>query len=103
MDDLLQRMLAIDQEAEKLVDAAELEAVKILEEVRLQIAGEREQAQAALVTECDKLFREKIEKCRRDSDAELKQDELELDARQKAFAGRIAAKQPELLHTLLLP
>ena len=102
MDDLLQRMLAIDQEAEKLIEAAELDAAKILEEARLQIADKQEQAQADLVAESDKLLREQVEKCQQDCDAELEQADIGLNARQKAFAERISGKQTELLRILLL-
>jgi hypothetical protein len=101
MDDLLQRMLAIDQEAEKLIEAAELDAAKILEETRLQIADKHEQAQADLVAESDKLLRERIEKCQQGCDAELEQADLGLAARQEAFAERISGKRAELLRILL--
>ena len=57
MDDLLQRMLAIDQEAEKLIQAAEAEAAGNTEALRLEINVEREKAQAALVSESPHLSR----------------------------------------------
>ena len=103
MNDLLQRTMDIDQEAEKMVQAGEQDAARIIEEVRLQADKEREEAQAALVAECDNRLREQIEKCRIDADAELQAADKQLEARKKAFAERISRLKPEILRILLLP
>lgn len=101
MDDLLQRMLTIDREAEKLVQAAELEAAKIAEETRLQVREKREAAQAALLAESDKLLQEKIEQSKADADAELHASDQELEAKQKDFAKNISLKREKILLTLM--
>jgi hypothetical protein len=101
MDDLLQRMLTIDREAEKLVQAAELEASKTAEETRLQMRQEREAAQAALLAESDKLLQEQIEQCKIDADAELQATDQELKTKQKDFAESISTKREKLLLTLM--
>lgn len=101
MDDLLQRMLAIDQEAEKIVHAAETEAAKIAEEARLEVNKKRAAAQAVLTAESDKLLQQQNEKCKANAEAELKNNELELHGKQEEFAQRIGEKKAELLRVLM--
>ncbi|MFA6930459.1 MAG: hypothetical protein WCT05_09035 [Lentisphaeria bacterium] len=103
MNDLLQRMLAIDQEAEKLVQEADTVAAKILQDTRLQISKDREEAQATLIAECDSMLLEQIAKGKEKADLELKNADLELDSRQKIFVERISRLKPEILRHLLLP
>lgn len=103
MNDLLKRMLAIDQEAEKLVQEADADATKILQDTRLQIGKDREEAQAALIAECDTMLREQIEQSRKKAEMELKTVDAELESQQKLFAERISRRKPEILRHLLLP
>lgn len=101
MDDLLQRMLAIDREAEKLIQEAEAEAAKMAEAVRLEINLEREKAQAALVTESDHIYQEAIAKSKLAVEQELEQSIVQLQGELEAFDARIRQLQPELLRALL--
>ena len=101
MNDLLQRMLAVDKEADALVQRAEEEAAQLAEQTRLQISRENEEAQTALLQESDALLQAELDKAHQEAEAALKQDELYLEQRKAAFAQRIAPQTAPVLDIIL--
>ncbi len=101
MNDLLQRMLAVDQEAETIVQQAESEAAQLSEQMRQQINRERQEAQLAVQQECDKLLQAEIAKAHREAEEILRQDELNLERRKTEFAARIAIQFAPVREILL--
>jgi len=101
MNDLLQRMLAVDKEADALIQQAEAEAAQLAEQTRQQISREGQEAQLALQQESDALLQTELDKARQEAAAILQQDELDLDQRQAAFARRIASQTAPVLDIIL--
>jgi F0F1-type ATP synthase membrane subunit b/b' len=100
MDDLLQRMLAIDQQADKLVQAAEAEAAKIMEATRTEISEKRKKAQAELLEECDEKLRLQVEKAKKELENKaLAETELEKEVQE--FSKEITAKKQVVFDKLV--
>lgn len=101
MNNLLQRMLAVDKEADALVQQAEAEAASLAEDTRQQIARERQEAQITLQEECDVLLQSQLQKARQAAEEILQKDDRDLDARKAEFSRKIVAKAPQILGIIL--
>ena len=101
MEDLLERMLAVDQQGEALIKEAEAKAVQIREESSAALAKANADASAKLAAECQALEAEAVgaaEKQRKDS---LESATRALAPRSVNFARELEAHRDKLLKELL--
>jgi len=101
MNDLLQRMLAVDKEADALVQQAEDEATRLADDTRQQISRERREAQLALQKECDAFLQSQLQKAQQDAEEILQKEDHDLEARKAEFAQKIAGKASQILEIIL--
>ena len=100
MDDLLERMLAVDLEGRQMVAQAEEQAIKIREENSTQVAELNAQYSAKLADECAAVEEETLAAAQARKKAELKATAEGLEERAKAFALALAKHRTELLERL---
>ena len=101
MDDLLERMLAVDLQGRQLVSQAEEQAIKIREENSAAVAELNAQCSAQLADECAALEKETLAAAQTRREAELKAAEASLDGRAEAFGEALEAHRVELRNRLL--
>lgn len=101
MDDLLERMLAVDLEGRQLVSQAEEQAVKLREESSAQVAELNAQYSAKLSEECAALEQETLAAAQARREAELKTSAASLDGRAAAFAKALEVHREALLKRLM--
>ena len=101
MDDLLERMLAVDLEGRQLVSQAEEQAVKIREENSAQVAELNAQYSAKLSEECATLEQDTLAAAQERREAELKASAAKLDERAAAFSQALEAHRATLRARLM--
>ena len=97
MDNILQRMLAVDQEADEIVKAAHNEAEKIQIASRQRLSEENQAFERALNQECDQLLQSHLA----DLDARRTRMLAEADSRIAARQRQLAADAARQLPTLV--
>ena len=97
MDDLLERMLAVDLEGRQLVSQAEEQAVRIREESSAQVAELNAQCSAKLAEECAAVEQETLAAARKRREAELKAASADLERRAATFRQALERHRSELL------
>lgn len=103
MDDLLKKMLLIDQEAEQITAKAQADAAALLDDIRKQLADKREKATADLNARCEKRLTEAKAEIQALLSAEKAKAQQAFAEEQKTFAQQISGKQEQLLQVLLFP
>ena len=88
MDDILQRMLAVEEKAAELVRRAEADAADILERGRLEAAAAETAAQTRLRTEAETLVSERVEQATAKREKALAHADQELSAGKVYVFGR---------------
>ena len=101
MEDLLERMLAIDQQGETLVKEAEAKAIQIREENSAELAKINAEASARLSAECQVLEDEAIHAAEKQREDSLAAASRELAPRSAAFSQELEAHRDKLLKMLL--
>lgn len=101
MEDLLERMLAVDQQGEALVKAAEEKAIQIREESSTELSKLHESASAALAQECQNLEAEAVNAAQKQKDDALAQAAKKLAPRGEAFAQELEVHRYKLLKELM--
>lgn len=101
MEDLLERMLAVDAEGEALVKAAEEKAVQIREESSAELAKAHSEASEALAKECQALEEVAIGAALKQKEEALLQAQRRLEPRGVAFSAELDGHRYKLLKELL--
>ncbi len=101
MEELLERMLAVDQEGESLVKAAEAEALKIREESTRALAEKSAAESRALAEECRILGEQILDNARQKRSEALEKATRQLSPRGESFSRDLEAYRPRLLKELL--
>ncbi|MGN0866112.1 MAG: hypothetical protein ACI4SG_00330 [Oligosphaeraceae bacterium] len=101
MEELLERMLAVDQEGESLVKSAEAEALKIREESTRVLAEKSAAESRALAEECRILGQQILENARQKRSEALEKATRQLSPRGESFSRELEAYRPRLLKELL--
>ena len=101
MDDLLERMLAVDLQGRQMVSQAEEQAVKIREENSAAIAELNAQCSARLADECAALEKETLAAAQARREAELKSSSEQLDGKAEVFRLALEVHRAELKSRLL--
>ena len=101
MDDLLERMLAVDLKGRQMVSQAEEQAIKIREENSAQVAELNAQYSAKLSEECAVVEQEVLETARAHREAELKASAATLDSRATAFGQALEVHRKALMKRLM--
>ncbi len=101
MEDVLERMLAVDQQGEALVKQAESEALRIREESSRSLAESSSAASRALAEECAALEAGILESAQKERSAALAKSEAELPLRGAAFAKELEKHRHTLWKELL--
>jgi vacuolar-type H+-ATPase subunit H len=103
MDDILKRMLLVEEQADEIVAAAEQEAKKILTASRQRINDENIQAQHALTKEYDALLATRLAAARQERDQALAEADQRHAAELKAFAQGLEGRMKEVKEALAYP
>jgi cell division septum initiation protein DivIVA len=101
MEDVLERMLAVDQQGEALVKQAESEALRIREESSRSLAESSSAASRALAEECAALEAGILESAQKERAAALAKSEAELPQRGAVFSKELEKYRHTLLKELL--
>lgn len=101
MEDVLERMLAVDRQGEALVKQAEEEAQRIREESARALAESSGTASRALAEECAALEAGILESAQKERAAALAKSEAELPRRGAAFSKELEAHRRTLLRELM--
>jgi len=100
MDDILQRLLAAEKEAEALVTEKSADGRRILEEARVASLQEQKEAQAALAAECAAERERILAAATAERDSRLAQSESQLSAELEQFRGKVDAAYPRIVRRL---
>lgn len=101
MDDLLERMLAVDLQGRQMVSQAEEQAIKIREENSAAIAELNAQYSAKLADECAALERETLASAQARREAELQTAAEHLEDRAKVFSQELQSHRVVLMKRLM--
>ncbi len=101
MEDVLERMLAVDRQGEALVKQAEAEALRIREESTRSLAEASGTASRALAEECAALEAGILESAQKERAAALAKSEAELPRRGAAFSKELEGYRRTLLRELM--
>ncbi len=101
MDDLLERMLAVDLEGRQLVSQAEEQAIKIREENSSQVAEINAQYSARLSEECAAVEQETLAAAQARRESELASAASGLDERAAKFSQSLGVHRGALLKRLM--
>lgn len=77
MKDIIERMMAIEKRAKKILEEAERDSQKILEEARDRIRRRSEEARSKAVEEAQKFFDEEVAKVQKQKALQLEKSRLE--------------------------
>lgn len=103
MDDILKRMLLVEEEAEKIIAAAGRKAEEILTASRQQINDEKIQAQQALAKEYETLMAERLAAARGERDKALAEADKRHADELKAFRQGLDRRLREVKEALAYP
>ena len=103
MDDILKRMLAVEQEADALIAAAKTEAAKITENGRLEASKLVETVQKNLVAEAKAQIQAVQDENRHRLEAGIAKGEQELVGEIAQFRQKLTAALPKVTDALLYP
>lgn len=95
MDNILQRMLAVDQQADDIVQSARQEAERLQTETRRKLTEENQAFEHSLNEECEKILQDRLAVIESQRQALLQEADrrIEVQCRQlaEAAAGQISA------------
>ena len=89
MDDILQRMLAVEKQADEMVKRAEVEAEEILAQSREDVAALEQDTQSRVTAEVDALIEARVAAVEREKGEILAAAEAEFTAREAEFRSRV--------------
>lgn len=101
MEELLERMLAVDQQGEALVKEAEAQALKIREEGTRSLTEKGAAESRALAEECRILQEQILDNARQQRKEALEKATRQLAPKGEAFSHDLEAYRPRLLKELL--
>lgn len=101
MEELLERMLAVDQQGEALVKSAEEQAVRIREESSRELAAKSAEASRLLSEECRRLEEEAVSGAECQKAEALKASASRLSPRAESFSKELESYRYKLLKELL--
>lgn len=101
MEDLLERMLAVDAQGEALVKDAEKKAIQIREESSAELAKMHEEVSEALAKECQALEEAAVGAALKQKDEALQQAQKRLGPKSAAFSSELDGYRYKLLKELL--
>lgn len=101
MEDLLERMLAVDAQGEALVKAAEEKAVQIREESSAELAKAHVAASETLAKECQAMEEAAVGAAVKQKEEALSQAKARLVPRSSAFSVELEGHRYKLLKELL--
>ncbi len=103
MDDVLQRMLAIEKEAGQLVEEAEIEAQRILEQGRLEADQLHAELQEQLALQIEQIRNSRIAEAIKKKENVLASAEILLRKRQQQLFKEIEQNIPKAVEQLAYP
>lgn len=101
MDDILKRMLLVEQQADEIVCKASDEASAILEESRQKANQIAADEQLNLAAEVDRLVKERLDKAEADKTSELQNQDIQIKQKAEEFSKSIAVHEAEIVEALL--
>lgn len=101
MDDLLQRLLAVDRQGDSAVKAAEEKAVQLREASAARIAALNAAFSKELSAECAAVEAAAVEEAERQRDKELAAAKAELSSRRARLEAALSPRRPAFLEALL--
>lgn len=102
MDDLLNRMLAIDEEAEQIVRQAQREAAALIDAGRTAAQLEQHEAQQALNRECAELRQREMARVEEENRERLHQMAADLHGQVTAFTAAAGHLRGDIYQALTL-
>jgi len=103
MDNILQRMLRVEEEARELVREAEAEAARIREEGRRESTALEEEMQAETAKQAEALVEERVAEAEAAKRESLDASEKEFDKQAAALREQVSRKRQFLVETLAYP
>jgi len=103
MDDILERMLAVDQQAEKNINEAKQTADTISNDGRLKINLLNDKAQQALQIESDAYIGKRMDAMKKLCQEKISQSEQKFIENGKKFAEKIALREQDVVQLLAFP
>ena len=103
MDDILERMLAVDEQAEKNINEAKQTAANISNDGRLKINILNDKAQQGLQKESEAYIHEKMDAMEKKCQEKRKQSEQKFIENGANFAKKIAPKKQDVVQVLAFP
>ena len=101
MNDLLQRLLAVDKQGDNTIKEAEEKAVQLREAAAARIASMNADFSKALAAECAAIEKAAVDEAQRQRSADLVAAQQQVAARRSDFAKALAPCRPQLLEELL--
>lgn len=102
MDELLHRMLAIDEEAEEIVRQAQRDAAGLIAAGRTAAQQEQQEAQQALNRECTEIRQREMARIEAETQERLRHLEEELRGRVIAFSETAEHQRGEIYQAFAL-
>lgn len=103
MDDVLQRLLAVEEEARQKVRDAEVEAKRIHQEARRELSALQETFQQQLTHECERCVAERVEQAEARKHREIGKAETEIAARRARLMARVGEAAGAVVEMLAFP
>ena len=103
MDDLLQRMLVVEKEADELVRQAEAKAVAVGQEARRDLAESTRVFRGETARLAEQLLAAEIAKAEEHKQQALAEADKELSTDLVAFKDAVGDRVPALTHALAFP
>ncbi len=103
MDEILQRVLRIEQEAEKRLQAARDEAQGVMEQGRRDVAEMEERGLAELTTEAESLIASRVADAEKERQTALESTQAQVNRNLTAFRKRLDSQAAFVLDALAYP
>lgn len=103
MDDILKRMLAVEQEADSIVRGALAQAERIREAGRQKANENAAEAQRRLSAEVEAFLDAKESAAEKEKNVKLREADAEMRKRIADFRTKVDSRLPEILSILLYP
>lgn len=101
MDDVLERMLAVEKQGNAVIKDAEELAVKLREEASARLAAEKADFSAALAQECASIESAAVASAEAQRETELAAARNELPGRLQKFSSALSGQRSALLERLM--
>lgn len=103
MDDILKRMLAVEQQADRIVREANATAEQIMEEGRRKANEITADAQVKLAAEVDAMVQKKVDEALVGKAQKLAEADKRMEGQLAEFRQKTSKSQPAIVKALLFP